>query len=231
MNTKIKSVFFVLIVLLLPVFNVSAQIFGNIPGQETAGDDLIEYLNNLYKFGISITGILAVFMIALGAFSYIVTSAGNSSKMMNAKEMINNALIGLIIVLTAYLILYVVNPDLVKGTLKAPEELIRDIASGGWEGWGGSSSPMIGSGTEEYDPSEVTYCYEPLIAGIPSDPLCADCPDGSFEYGNINGTPVAFCTFDPDTGDAIEPGVGDGVDSGAEGPPDGGSIMEDLLED
>ena len=87
-----------------------------IPGFEPTRD-FIEYLSNLYKFGISIAAILAIFMIAFGAFVYIVTSAGNSSKMGNAKDMIFNALYGLIIALVAYLILFVVNPDLVDGTL------------------------------------------------------------------------------------------------------------------
>ncbi len=77
--------------------------------------DFIEYLSNLYKFGISIAAILAIFMISFGAFLYIVTSAGNSSKMGNAKDMIFNAIFGLIVVLVAFLILFVVNPDLVRG--------------------------------------------------------------------------------------------------------------------
>lgn len=87
-----------------------------IPGQ-SATSNFVEYLGNLYKFGIAIVGILAIFMISFGAFVYIVTSAGNASKMADAKDMIFSAIIGLILAMTAYLLLYLINPDLVKGTV------------------------------------------------------------------------------------------------------------------
>jgi len=101
-----------------------------IPGQ---GDisTLQQYLEGLYKFGIAIVAILAVVMVAVGAFMYIVTAAGNASKMVNAKEIITNALFGLVMALVAWLILFVINPDLVGGTLDLtavplPESLIDD---------------------------------------------------------------------------------------------------------
>lgn len=173
MKTKIKAILFGVIALFLPAFNLSAQVLENIPGQTSAGSsNLIGYLDNLYKFGISITGILAVFMIALGAFSYIVTSAGNSSKMMNAKEMINNALIGLVIVLTAYLFLYVINPDLVGGTLKAPEEAINGIIS----------STTSGGETYALNPGDDCQGTLPGPSGtvVNSEQLsCTECEFGS----------------------------------------------------
>lgn len=96
-----------------------------IPGQEPTSQ-LVTYLENLYSFGIAITAILAVFMIAVGAFAYIVTSAGNASKMIDAKAKIYNAIIGLILALIAFLILYVINPDLVSGTMQG----MRNVAEG-----------------------------------------------------------------------------------------------------
>ena len=128
MKIRLKSIFFVVVASFFPIFEVSAQVLEKIPGQASATDgDLVGYLNNLYKFGISITGILAIFMIGLGAFAYIVTSAGNSSKMLDAKDTIQNALIGLLIALTAYLMLYVINPDLISGTLSMPTTAIDAI--------------------------------------------------------------------------------------------------------
>jgi len=119
--------FFMGVVMFVPTVGVLAQTLETVPGQTSVTGDLTGYLNNLYKFGISITGILAIFMIGLGAFAYIVTSVGNSSKMMDAKETIKNALIGLVIALTAYLLLFVINPDLVSGTLNAPSTIINAI--------------------------------------------------------------------------------------------------------
>jgi formate/nitrite transporter FocA (FNT family) len=94
---------------------------------EAENTDFIGYLNTLYNFSIAIAAILAVFMIALGSFSYIFTSAGNTSKMLDAKEMIKNAIIGLALVLVAFLILFIINPDLVKGTILAPSQVIQEI--------------------------------------------------------------------------------------------------------
>lgn len=95
-----------------------------IPGQDQT-EDLIDYLDQLYTFGIAVAGILAVVMISLGAFSYIVTSGGNSSKMIDAKDMITEAVFGLILALAAYLLLFVLNPDLIGGTIKAPANAIQ----------------------------------------------------------------------------------------------------------
>lgn len=120
-------VIFVFCFYTVPVF---AQTFyenhENIPGQGKA-NNLVDYLNNLYKFSIAIAAILAIFMIALGAFNYIVTSVGNASKMIDAKEMIWNAVIGLALVFVAFLILFIINPDLVKGTILGPTKVIKQI--------------------------------------------------------------------------------------------------------
>jgi len=87
-----------------------------IPGQART-NDFITYLEGLYKFGVAISAILAVFMISYGAFNYIVTSAGNAAKMAHSKEIIFNAIFGLVLALTAFLILFIINPDLVKGLI------------------------------------------------------------------------------------------------------------------
>ncbi len=90
-------------------------------GQGSRGiDTLQEYLESLYKFGIAIVAILAVVMIGIGAFMYIVTSAGNAGKLANAKEIITNAIVGLVMALLAWLILFIINPDLVGTTLTTP---------------------------------------------------------------------------------------------------------------
>jgi hypothetical protein len=84
-----------------------------IPGSENAGSDLKSFIESIYKFGIWTVGIAAVLMITIGGFMYLA-SAGNTSKMDTAKNVITNAIIGLVVALSAYLILYVINPDLVN---------------------------------------------------------------------------------------------------------------------
>lgn len=69
------------------------------------------YVSAFYIFFAGVAGILAVVMIMYGGFHYIV-SLGNPQRMKEGKDVINNAIIGLMLVLTSYLILYTINPNL-----------------------------------------------------------------------------------------------------------------------
>jgi hypothetical protein len=80
-----------------------------------APTDFPSYLTALYKFGLWTIGLAALLMISIGGFMYI-TSAGNNSQMGKAKSYITDAIIGVILALVAYLLLYTINPDLVKFT-------------------------------------------------------------------------------------------------------------------
>jgi hypothetical protein len=95
----------------------------NIPGSENITSKPVtfyQYIYAIYKFGIWTVGIVAIFMIIFGGYTYI-TSAGNNSSMETAKKIITDAIVGLIMALTAYLLLYVINPDLVRiSTSKLP---------------------------------------------------------------------------------------------------------------
>ncbi len=85
----------------------------NIPGFENAATDFPNYILSITKFAIWAVGIAALFMITIGGFMYM-TSAGNTSRMDSAKKVIFDAVIGLIVALSAWLLLFVINPDLVK---------------------------------------------------------------------------------------------------------------------
>ncbi len=114
-----------------------------IPGQENI-TTLQGYLEGLYKFGIAIVAILAVVMVAVGAFMYIVSSAGNVAKMTNAKDIITNALVGLVMALLAWLILFVINPDLI-GTglnMQGPE----------YVNWVGDGNPDVNICSQSNNP-------------------------------------------------------------------------------
>jgi hypothetical protein len=84
-----------------------------IPGQPAPPRDFYEYVSYVYKFGIGVVGIAALFMITVGGFMYI-TSAGNNARMEAAKGVITDAIAGLVLALAAYLILYTINPELVR---------------------------------------------------------------------------------------------------------------------
>lgn len=84
----------------------------NLPGFEN--DDIADfptYVVDLYRLGIWIVGLSAMLMIVIGGFMYM-SSAGNTSRISTAKTIIWDAIIGLVIALTAWLMLNVINQDL-----------------------------------------------------------------------------------------------------------------------
>lgn len=84
-----------------------------IPGFESVGSDFPSYIIAIYRFGLWTIGIAALLMIMIGGFMYI-TSAGNNAAMGKAKGVITDAMIGLILALTSYIILYTINPELLQ---------------------------------------------------------------------------------------------------------------------
>jgi hypothetical protein len=132
------------------IFNVSHAQYNytqleSIPGFEDSGSDLKSYVESIYKFAIWTVGIAAVFMITIGGFMYL-TSAGNTSKMDVAKKVVTDSIIGLIIALTAYLILYVINPDLININLSMQQVGTATPAPGG-TGTGKAPVKKTGTGT------------------------------------------------------------------------------------
>jgi len=78
-------------------------------GQLTATlPQLVQYF---FNFAIAIGGIAAFAMLVLGGFRFL-TSAGNPTAQKDAKDIITSAIIGLLLLLASYLLLEVVNPDL-----------------------------------------------------------------------------------------------------------------------
>jgi hypothetical protein len=120
-----------------------------IPGFSVSGN-FPEYILGVYKFGIWSVGIAALLMIMIGGFMYI-TSAGNNASMEKAKGIIFDSVIGILLALTAYLLLYVINPELVKiktisGTL--------NLGSGG----GGAGGSGGGGGSGKCEPVKTGPC-------------------------------------------------------------------------
>tara|TARA_Y100000310_G_scaffold279462_1_gene298579 strand:+ start:394 stop:933 length:540 start_codon:yes stop_codon:yes gene_type:complete len=64
-----------------------------------------------YTFLVSISGLAAFVMIVWGGIQWM-TSSGDTGKISDAKDRIQKALLGLLIVLSSFLILQVINPDL-----------------------------------------------------------------------------------------------------------------------
>jgi hypothetical protein len=94
------------------------QLLEKIPGTSGLGSDLPGYVSAIYKMALIIVTLSAVLMLTVGGFMYL-TSAGNTASIGTAKGIIYDSLIGLVIALSAWLVLYVINPDLVEINLSA----------------------------------------------------------------------------------------------------------------
>ncbi|MEK7598136.1 MAG: hypothetical protein AAB487_00160 [Patescibacteria group bacterium] len=117
-NTKkILLVLFFSLLVLVPIMASSIGTYKpmeEIPGYTLAAPyDFFDYIAIIYRFGIGAVGIAAMIMLSIGGFMYI-TSAGNNASMEKAKGVITDAIVGLLLALSAYIILYTINPDLVK---------------------------------------------------------------------------------------------------------------------
>ena len=124
-----------------------------IPGQG-APDDFVGYIQALYLFVLSAVGIAGLLMAIIGGFIY-VSSAGNSSQVEKGKEYIKDALIGIVIAFSSWLILNVINPDLVNvplslDSLSAPDGSDADLSGGRGSG-GGRAAPLNGPGNGSCD--------------------------------------------------------------------------------
>ncbi|PIW94453.1 MAG: hypothetical protein COZ86_00955 [Candidatus Moranbacteria bacterium CG_4_8_14_3_um_filter_41_13] len=83
-----------------------------IPGLgNTNGSDLPGYILAVYNVALAVVVLSAVLMVSVGGFMYL-TSAGNTSAMGTAKGVIFDALIGLALALSAWVLLNTINPDL-----------------------------------------------------------------------------------------------------------------------
>jgi hypothetical protein len=79
---------------------------------EITGNTIGEYIAAFFFFFVSVAGILATVMIMYGGLKYVI-SRGNASMMSDAKDNIVSAVTGLILALSAYVILMTINPRLV----------------------------------------------------------------------------------------------------------------------
>jgi len=87
-----------------------------IPGASSRTCDISTYIQQIIAFGYATIGILTMFMLGIGAYQYIM-SVGNTARMTSAKNTINYAILGLVLVLLSWTILYTINPNLVKVSL------------------------------------------------------------------------------------------------------------------
>lgn len=77
----------------------------------TGESALPEFVAYVFRWGVLLAGLAAFFMLVFGGFKYL-TSVGDSMKMNEARERIISAILGLVLVLSSFLILTFLNPEL-----------------------------------------------------------------------------------------------------------------------
>jgi hypothetical protein len=103
------------------------------------------FIANFYQYSLYIAGILAFGIIVYGGIRYM-TSAGNPSAASDAKEWIEAALLGLLLLAGAYFILAVINPQLLNLNLPSLSGANVNLSGISVPG-GGATITSGGSGT------------------------------------------------------------------------------------
>lgn len=107
-----------------------------IPGLDGNVDDFGAYINALYVLSISLAALLAVIKIIIAGVKWMLTDVVTTKQ--DAKNDIQGALVGLLIVISAVLVLQFINPALVKTDL-----LLQDAGGPGGGGGGDGGENTI----------------------------------------------------------------------------------------
>ena len=120
--------------------NVSYQSYTNFPGVGRISD-LCQLINALWLLGFAVllTSVLGMFL--WGGYIY-VTAGVNAGKVNQAKEIFTNTITGLIIGLSIFIIINVINPGLLQGNCSIPS-----VGSGATLGED-SGAPVAGNGSQ-----------------------------------------------------------------------------------
>jgi len=85
-----------------------------LPGDyKPASVDFVDYIKALFPFMIFLTALASVGALIVGGFLYM-TSGAIPSSLARAKSVMTDAIVGLIIALSTYLIINTVNPDILS---------------------------------------------------------------------------------------------------------------------
>lgn len=103
---------------LLTFAQVAYQPLISIPGinDKAGGGTFSDYIGFLYGLSIAIAALLAVIKIIVAGVKYMLSASVGAKG--NAKSEIQGALLGLLLILGAYIILNTLNPNLTKGNVK-----------------------------------------------------------------------------------------------------------------
>ena len=137
--------------LLAPIPGLTSSTDGSIDVTTGFGD----YVNRMVRVFIGLLGVLAVIMIVFGGIQYMLSSSGGEKNA--GKERMTNAIFGLVLALSSYMILNTINPNLVKLKISIPSGSLNinnfDPNQTGQDGLGVGGPALVGVGNKVKDSS------------------------------------------------------------------------------
>lgn len=141
----------------------SFSTLSNLPGLQAGSEapTLGAFVNTIFKMAIGLGAVIAVLMIVIGGFQYLSTDMFQTKGA--AKERITNSLLGLGLLLTSFLILQTINPDLVKldvALMRASSNTFTELTPDNFREILGSHGERLAElQTEGYDTASPVRCF------------------------------------------------------------------------
>ncbi|HNX11012.1 MAG TPA: hypothetical protein PKI61_02625 [bacterium] len=125
---------------------------------------IAQYIKGIYNYALAIIGVIAAIALMIGGVLWLV-SAGNASRISTAQNWIAGSLTGILIMMTSYILLNEINPDLIglkPVTLKIIEEIMPDTTDAL-----SIANPSLDPSTWVPIPSNPTICPNAVRANQP----------------------------------------------------------------
>lgn len=178
---KTSLLFAIALVFFTPFFVYAVEPYVPIEEIPLVGkpSEVTAYLKGIFQFGVAAIAIVSMVVIMIGGYLYIFSAGGKTEK---AKQMITNALLGLGLALTSWIIVYTINPDLVE--LKGIQDVNINLVNRGNLG-----NVRTGVGMDISDKCSVLQTkWEPTSAYLGGDTtLSFTVPEGCVEGDTIAG--------------------------------------------
>ncbi|KKS04574.1 MAG: hypothetical protein UU82_C0012G0006 [Candidatus Nomurabacteria bacterium GW2011_GWC2_41_8] len=150
-------------VLLSPLPNTNGETLNTFDPTGEGGGALGGYLNLMIKLFIGICAVLAVIMIVMGGIQYMTTELISSKE--EGRKRITGAILGLLLALGAYTLLFTINPDLLNTDLESLEDVTVVVDLGGE-----SPDPFVAISKTALQSFGITKCTgsggKSAVAGI-----------------------------------------------------------------
>jgi len=117
-----------------PTLNACQGQSGNVPCKPgDQGFGLPQFIRYIFIFALGSVGIVGLLAVIAAAFDYVL-AIGNPQKASNAKDKLLSAFLGILLLLGSYVVLEMINPDLLKLKISAPPINIDTEDNGGGDG-------------------------------------------------------------------------------------------------